>query len=53
MKNRHVQSIYMDDKLYAKLTEAHEQWLIETDLPKGITISFGVYLKMLLVKSLE
>ena len=46
-------SVYLNHDEYMIVLEAYYTWIADTDLPKGLKVSLGQYVKMLVLKDAE
>ena len=46
-------SVYLNHEEYMIVIEANYTWIADTDLPKGLKVSLGQYVKMLVLKDAE
>ena len=46
-------SVYLNHEEYMIVIEAYYTWIADTDLPKGLKVSLGQYVKMLVLKDAE
>ena len=46
-------SVYLNNEEYYDVLEAYYTWIADPDLPKGLKVSLGQYVKMLVLKDAE